>query len=270
MPKKAVAGSRMYWLPATATTIGRPLSVRYAYCYRVITLTGGRKIPLVFARRRPNRGMEGLAITPDGKTLVGLMQFPLYNPTSAAVANSLVTRILTFDIASGTTKQYVILIERANLQAFSEITAITNNTFLVLERDGEYGTNANRATLFKRVYKIELTNATDISDPANGAGGKLFGGKTVEELKDAATLQANGIVPVTKSLVLDLATELPAVYPHDKAEGLALLSPTLLAISNDDDFGIGGIGTYAAKVLPATGQVDNNRIYFVRLRAAVK
>ena len=70
--------------------------------------------------------------------------------------------------------------------------------------------------------------------------------------------------------MLDLATELPAVYPHDKAEGLALLSPTLLAISNDDDFGIGGIGTYAAKVLPATGQVDNNRIYFVRLRAAVK
>lgn len=234
------------------------------------TGTGGRRIPLVFARRRANRGMEGLAITPDGKTLVGLMQFPLFNPSSAAVANSLVTRILTFDIATGATKQYVVLMERANLQAFSEITAITNNTFLVIERDGEYGTNANRATLFKRVYKIDLTNATDISDPANSAGGKLFGGRTVEELKDAATLQTNGIVPVTKSLVLDLATELPAVYPHDKAEGLALLSPTLLAVSNDDDFGIGGVGTYAAKILPATGQVDNNRIYFVRLRAAVR
>ncbi len=234
------------------------------------TGTGGRTIPLVFARRRPNRGMEGLAITPDGKTLVGLMQFPLFNPTSAAVANSLVTRILTFDIASGATRQYVVMMERANLQAFSEITAITNSTFLVLERDGEYGTNANRTTLFKRVYKIDLTNATDISDPANGVGGKLFGGKTVEELKDAATLQANGIVPVTKSLVLDLATELPLVYPHDKAEGLALLSPTLLAVSNDDDFGIGGLGTYIAKILPATGQVDSNKIYFVQLKAAVK
>jgi hypothetical protein len=71
-------------------------------------------------------------------------------------------------------------------------------------------------------------------------------------------------------LVLDLATELPLVYPHDKAEGLALLSPTLLAVSNDDDFGIGGLGTYIAKILPATGQVDSNKIYFVQLKAAVK
>ena len=41
---------------------------------------GGRTLPLVLARRRPNRGMEGLCLTPDGKTLVGLMQSPLYNP----------------------------------------------------------------------------------------------------------------------------------------------------------------------------------------------
>jgi hypothetical protein len=40
------------------------------------TGTGGRKIPAVFANRRANRGMEGLAITPDGKTLVGMMQSP--------------------------------------------------------------------------------------------------------------------------------------------------------------------------------------------------
>ena len=146
--------------------------------------TGGRRIPLVFATRRPNRGMEGLTITPDGKTLVGIMQSPLYNPTSAAVSGSLVTRILTFDIATGVTKQFVYLIERANLQANSEITAITNTTFLVLERDGEYGTEATKGAIFKRVYKIDLTGATDISDPANGANGKLYGGKTVEELKN--------------------------------------------------------------------------------------
>ncbi|MBO0936230.1 esterase-like activity of phytase family protein [Fibrella sp. HMF5335] len=232
--------------------------------------TGGRRIPLVFATRRANRGMEGLTITPDGKTLVGIMQFPLYNPSSAAISGSLVTRILTFDIASGSTKQYVYLIERSNLQAISEITAITNTTFLVLERDGEYGTDANKATLFKRVYKIDLSNATDISDPANGANGKLFGGKTVEELKTAAALQTNGIVPVSKSLVLDLATDVSPVYPHDKAEGMTLLSPTLLAVSNDDDFGVTGTGTFVAKLLPATNAVDRNRVYFITLKAPVK
>lgn len=231
--------------------------------------TGGRIIPLVFATRRANRGMEGLTITPDGKTLVGIMQFPLYNPSAAAITGSLVTRILTFDIATGATKQFVYLIERANLQANSEITAITNTTFLVLERDGEYGSDANKSTLFKRVYKIDLTGATDISDPANGANGKLYGGRTVEELRTAAVLQTNGIVPVSKSLVLDLAAETSPVYPHDKAEGLALISPTLLAVANDDDFGVVGLGQYTAKRL-ADGSTDKNRVYFVTLRAPVR
>lgn len=103
--------------------------------------TGGRTLPKVFARRRPNRGMEGLTITPDGKTLVGLMQSPLYNPSSAAVSGSLVLRVMTFDIATGATKQYVYLMENASLTGCSEIVAITNTTFLALERDGDYGGN---------------------------------------------------------------------------------------------------------------------------------
>ncbi|CCH56200.1 hypothetical protein BN8_05520 [Fibrisoma limi BUZ 3] len=231
--------------------------------------TGGRQIPSVFATRRANRGMEGLTITPDGKTLVGIMQFPLYNPSAAAISGSLVTRILTFDIATGATKQYVYLIERANLQANSEITAITNTTFIVLERDGEFGSDANKSTLFKRVYKIDLTGATDISDPANGANGKLYGGKTVEELKTLANLQTNGITPVSKQLVLDLATDVTPVYPHDKAEGIALIGAQTLAISNDDDFGILGTGTYIQKLL-ANGTVDRNRVYFITLKQPLK
>lgn len=230
------------------------------------TGTGGRKIPLVFARRRPNRGMEGLTMTPDGKTLVGIMQFPLYNPSSAAITGSLAIRILTFDISSGKTKQYVYLMENAGLQAVSEIAAIDNKSFLVLERGGEFPTEANRATIIKRVYKISLNGATDISDAANGAGGKLYNGKTVEELKDAATLAANGIIPVTKTLVSDLMKDINPVYPHDKAEGLAIINSRLIAVSNDDDFGItGSNGVYQQKILPATNTVDRNSIYFIKL-----
>lgn len=229
--------------------------------------TGGRKIPLVFAKRRPNRGMEGLTITPDGKTLVGIMQFPLYNPSASDVSGSLVTRILSFDITTGVSKEYVYLIDRANLQANSEIVAIDNTTFLVLERDGEYATNANRATVIKKVYKIDLGNATDISDPANSVNGKLYGGLTVEQLKTAANLSANGIKPVTKTLVADLMTDIPTLYPHDKAEGIAIINSTTIAISNDDDFGVVGVGgAYAQKILPATGAVDRNTIYFVKLK----
>jgi hypothetical protein len=229
--------------------------------------TGNRKIPLVFAKRRPNRGMEGLTITPDGKTLVGIMQFPLYNPSSAAITGSLVIRILTFDIASGKTKQFVYLMENASLQAVSEITAIDKNNFLVLERGGEFPTEANRNSIIKRVYKINIKNATDISDAANGVNGLLFNGKTVEELKDAATLTANNIVPVTKTLVSDLMLDINPVYPHDKAEGLAIINSTMIAVSNDDDFGITGSGgTYEQKMLAPLNAIDRNRIYFIKLK----
>lgn len=230
----------------------------------------GRKIPAVFGRRRANRGMEGLTITPDGKTLVGIMQYTLYNPSAAAISGSLVTRILTYDIATGATKQFVYLMESASLQANSEISAITNTTFLVLERDGVFPTNANKATVFKKVFKIDISGATDISDLTDGAGGKLYGGKTVEELKSAAALQSNGIVPVTKTLVADLMKDIPTLYPHDKAEGIAVINPTLIAIANDDDFGVVGVGTYMSKILTGTNLVDRNRIYFIKLSQPLK
>lgn len=230
--------------------------------------TGGRKIPLVFAKRRANRGMEGLTITPDGKTLVGLMQSPMYNPSKAAIGNSVVLRILTFDIASGATKQYAYLMDDPSLTGCSEITAVNATTFLTIERDGLYGGAPTNPATFKKIFKIDISSATDISDPANGENGKLYGGKTVEELGTSANLQTAGITPVTKTLVLDLLKDLPTVYPHDKAEGITLLPGNILAISNDDDFGVvdNGSNTFAQKILPATNKVDHNSIYFVKIK----
>lgn len=232
------------------------------------TGTGGRKIPAVFKTRRANRGMEGLAITPDGKTLVGMMQSPMYNPSKAATANSVVLRILTFDIASGATKQYAYLMDNISLTGVSDIVAVNSTTFLTIERDGNYGGAATNPATFKKVFKIDLSNATDISDAGNGANGKLYGGLTVEQLNDAAGLQSAGISPVSKTLVLDLLKDLPSVYPHDKAEGLAILPGNILVISNDDDFGVvdNGNSGFMAKILPATKSVDHNRLYFKKIK----
>lgn len=234
--------------------------------------TGGRTLPKVLARRRPNRGMEGLTITPDGKTLVGLMQSPMYNPSSAAVSGSTVLRVVTFDIATGATKQYAYLMESSSLTGCSEVAAITNTTFLALERDGNYGGATTNPSTFKRVYKFDLAGATDLSDPTNSDGGKLYNGLTVEQLKDKAGLQSAGVVPVTKTLVFDLLTGISPIYPHDKAEGIALIGSNRLAISNDDDFGVvdNGQNGFAQKILPATGKVDVNRIYFITLPTALQ
>ncbi|RZM22421.1 MAG: esterase-like activity of phytase family protein [Pedobacter sp.] len=232
------------------------------------TGTGGRKLPAVFANRRANRGMEGLAITPDGKTLVGMMQSPMYNPSKAATTNSTVLRILTFDIATGATKQYAYLMDNITLTGVSDIVALSATTFLTLERDGLFPGHATAPAAFKRIFKIDLSGATDISDSGNGATGKLYSGKTVEELNNLAGLQAAGIVPVSKTLYLDLLKDLPAVYPHDKAEGLAILPSGMLVISNDDDFGVvdNGASGFAQKILPITNAVDKNRLYFYKMK----
>lgn len=234
------------------------------------TGTGGRKLPEVFKKRRANRGMEGLTISPDGKTLIGMMQSPMYNPSKATVANAKLLRILTFDIATGGTKQFAYITDNIKTLS-SEIVAITATTFLVLERDQDYA-GGTPAALTKKVYKIDISNATDISDASNSATGLMFGGKTLEELTDAE-LVSNNIIAVSKELVADLLT-IPGGYPHDKAEGLIILNNNLIAISNDDDFGINSPSvpnnTLVAKNLPLTGMLDRNIIYFVKLQKSLK
>ncbi|MDJ1468407.1 esterase-like activity of phytase family protein [Xanthocytophaga flava] len=235
------------------------------------TGTGGRKLPAVFATRRANRGMEGLAITPDNKTLVGIMQSTMYNPSSAAIVNKKLTRIVFFDIATAATKQYVYL-QDANGLSNCDIVAITNTTFLVLERDGDFPQDSKSPAVYKRVYKIDVSSATDVSDATNGANGKLYGGKTLEQLTDAE-LQSNSITPVTKTLVVDLLQAIPG-YPHDKPEGLTIIDNNMIAVANDDDFGIlndtNTPNNYMAKVLPATNKTDRGTIYFIKLSTSLK
>jgi len=241
-------------------------------------LSPGAGLPLALARRRANRGMEGLTIMPNGKTLVGLVQSPLDNPTaggSSAGRSSRMARLVVIDTRSYATKQFAVILDAATM-LYSEIAALTPTTFLVIERDGNFPL-AGGVGAVKKIYKVDIEGATDISDPADGAGGLLKGGRTLEEVtKDAAdphaTLLANGITAATKSPVVDLLQAFPG-YPHDKVEGLAVIDNFTIAISNDDDFGVGddGAGNFIAKTLPALGGArDYNSVYVVRLASPLK
>ena len=53
--------------------------------------------------RTANKGMEGLAITPDGKTLVGMMQAALIQDALEGGAAANLLRVVTIDIRSGKT-----------------------------------------------------------------------------------------------------------------------------------------------------------------------
>ncbi len=256
-------------------------------------------LPAELKNRVPNRGMEGLTVTPDGSTLVGIMQSALQQTDLAGFDAKKLTvlRIVTYKFATGETREYIYLLDNPNTTktSVSEITALSNTTFLVDERDGNYPPGA-----YKKLFKIDLSGATDVGpnstvagalyDPATG--GLKISGKTLELLvknQDTAasttTLAAAGITSVSKSLYLDVTALLTTLDPqvrffsHDKLEGVAVIDGgNKLVISNDSDFGIDGlINSVApfqlhAKISPVTGKQDDGEylvIDLTRLPASV-
>ena len=223
--------------------------------------TGPRKLPAVFEKRRANRGMEGLCLTPDGKTLVGIMQSMMYVPSKGAATNKTLTRIVTFDLATGATKQYLYRQEGGASDSNSDITAISNTEFLVVERDGEYGSAGG----IKKVFRINLAGAADVTGPdVNAVNGMLVNGKALEQ-NTWDELTAANIKPVSKSLAANLVTALG--YEHDKFEGIVYVGNNKIAVFNDDDFGVvdNGNGNPIPKILPKTGKVDSGMMYVLNI-----
>src|SRR5262249_30313188 len=181
----------------------------------------GHKLPSVLAKRIPNKGMEGLTITPDGTTLVGIMQSALINDISQSDAGRTApVRIVTLNLATGETHQYVYLLEDpvTTGSANSEITAVSNTEFLVDERDGKFPLDPATTPQLKKIWQISLTGATDVSDPTDSEKGLLISGQTLEALVNKqttaqalSTLAANNIKPVTKTLKVDLVALLASL-----------------------------------------------------------
>lgn len=178
--------------------------------------------------RVANKGMEGLAITPDGKTLFGFMQSPLaQDGGDGGRAN----RIVAIDVASGAVRQYAYdnyASDKSKAYNSSEILAINSHEFLVLERDGK-GLGDGSSAVVKRLYKVDLAGAQDVSN-----------------LSGQAALLAKA---PTKTLFLDIRAKLNAAGIADadipaKLEGLAFgqdivvggVTKHTLYIANDNDF----------------------------------
>ncbi|WP_295199822.1 esterase-like activity of phytase family protein [uncultured Chryseobacterium sp.] len=224
--------------------------------------TGTRKLPAVLAKRRANRGMEGLCITPDGKTLVGTIQSMMYVPSKSLATNKTLIRIVTFDIASGHTKQFLYQQDGGASDSVCDITALSSTEFLVIERDGNFGSQGG----IKKVYRINLSGASDVNGTdLSAVNGILINGKALEQCT-WAEITAAGLKPVSKTLAVDLVSKIG--YEHDKFEGLVYLGNNKIAVFNDDDFGIvdDGNGNPKAKILPKTGKVDKGTMYVVDIQ----
>jgi len=176
--------------------------------------------------RVANKGMEGLAITPDGRTLVGIMQNSLIQDANQGGAAAKLLRIVTIDLASGNVShQFAYLLTTGS--GVSEILALNNHELLVDERDGK-GRGDGSTAKVKQLFKIDLAGAVDVSQ------------------MDGAHAALNA---VPKALFVDLVTSLNAaqitsgVIPA-KIEGITF-GPDLkqkgkivhtLWVANDNDF----------------------------------
>lgn len=196
-------------------------------------------LPEILDRRPRNRGFEGIALTPDNKTLMAIVQSPLTNPTTGVGNSSRVIRLIAFDIEGETpTAEYVYVMqpvtEFANTNPtemkISAISALDEHRFLVLERTDAVA----------KIYKVDIRPATNIL----GSKWDLFA--TTPSLESLAqfvvtgstdTLASNGIQELPKELVLDLST-LGPVIPQ-KIEGMTVLDGKTIAVSNDNDFQVG-------------------------------
>ena len=234
-------------------------------------------LPAEFAKRRTNRGMESLTITPDQSTLVGVMESSMDNPDKSGRLSTL-TRMVMINLKNGVIKQYLCRLD-AKEHVNSAIAALSEHEFYVAEHDRQFP--LQQSTAKKLIYKFDISQATDInnlqalSDNSNDERircdselGLLINGQTLEQwiAQDEChwdTLAELGIHPVQKTLAVDILQAID--YPHDKLEGIWLRQDGSIGLLNDDDFAMNDSDKGVEhKYLDAEKTIiDGNRLYVV-------
>jgi hypothetical protein len=210
--------------------------------------------PALVSGRQGGRGIESLTLNPDGTTLFAMLQDPLLHEGGRTVRN---VRMAQIDVDTGQLEaEYIYQLEsleginsrlpedaqfsgtqQGRNISTNAMIAVNDQEFLVLERDNRGVGVANPVNAdpvrsqpgTKRVYRIDLTGATDVSGI---------------DLPDTGELPPD-VVPVTKSLLLDVRAELESegLTVAEKLEGLALVplsgpSPFALLVACDNDFSV--------------------------------
>lgn len=246
-------------------------------------------LPRELSLRAPNQGLEGLTITPDGNTLVAVMQSALQTPGLPGPAKSVpITRIVTINLVNRNIMHeyvYPLANPQESKVGISEITALSATTFLVDERNSKNPPDGNA-----KIYVADIAAATDVGPNSTvpgatydaAAGGLLINKMPIENLVGISTdaealarLKGAGITAATKTLQVDVSALLRTLSPkgdffgHDKIEGVATRDggKTLL-LSNDSDFGLAGLASdtppfrLKPKLLP-NGTQDSGEILAV-------
>lgn len=126
------------------------------------------------AGKRTNRGFEGLAISPDGRFAFAMPQSAMLDEGGG---NGLFNRIVKFDTGTGrAVAQYAYRMEGSNQgRGISALVALNEHEFLVLERNNRgLGVDAELSPPNKKVFRIDIAGATDVSKIDLDAAGAAF------------------------------------------------------------------------------------------------
>ena len=192
-------------------------------------------LPNILTQRKKNRGFEGLAISRDEKTLYAVMQSALYNPNKKVGSASRNVRVIAFDITSEKpVAEYVYRVEpfpvyglgakKMSDVKISGLAMLDDTHLLVLERTDKVA----------RLYRVDLSGADNLLDS------KWDRRSTSPSLEAIDDLSSVGVKPLPKTLVVNLGSVsgLPM-----KIEGIAVLDPRTIAITNDNDFDLGSFNS---------------------------
>jgi len=188
----------------------------------------------VTSGRRTNRGFEGLAISPDGLFVYAMLQSAMVNEGGGS---GRCNRIIKFDTETGTAvAQYFYKMEGSSQgRGISALLALNADDFLVLERNNRgIGVGAEASPPNKKVYKINLTGATDVSEI------------TLKNENDEYNTCAGLNVAKSATPFLDLGTNTLAEVGNrvpEKWEGLAIgpqisAGIYLLLAGTDNDYSV--------------------------------
>lgn len=216
-----------------------------------------KTIPGIYLKRKPNRGFEALAMSPDESTLFIGLQSPLLNPSTAVGNASRMTRILRFDVNSKQfTGEFIYPFElpatvdktttKTTELKLSALVALDNDTLLVQERtDNSF-----------------LLTTIELKESGNILGSKWDLLETTPSLENWAVAVPEGIAPLIASLDKKIVFD-SSMIPSmpTKIEGVAVLDSQHIALINDNDFNF----SYSATTGQATSGSNLTKILTVKL-----
>jgi hypothetical protein len=226
-----------------------------------LTTPAAPNLSVDFNTRR-SKGYEGFAASKDGRFLYGLLEGPLWNAEKKDFEKTAdgkdYLRILEFDVAAekwtGRFWQYVL---ELNGNAIGDFNMIDATTGLIIERDNGEGT-AEKAcpagqkaancfhdiAKFKRIYKIELTDAN--------AGGPV---------RKIAAIDLMKIADPNKKAIKPLSDGVLA-FPFFTIENVDIVDAHHIVVANDNNL------PFSSSRDP--NKADDNEIVLLEVEAFLK